>query len=238
MKRFYGFFVGIIFITCLTTNIYAEEDTTCNYSSKASLQQSAYSVEFSPTIKKDESGNYYYELSIYNITDDIYASITNDINEEELIINNAVTTNNNYSFSVYDNEDIIEYEIHIRPMKYGCTDELRKISYTKPRYNSLSEIEMCKRDELADYSYCQTWVTKYFKETREEAIAKINEQYNKKTTTTTTKCISCVQIKKTSDKVNKKQTMRIAIIIGLSVAIMLDIAIIVLLIIRLKRYDI
>lgn len=238
MKRFYGFFVVIIIFTCFITNVYAEEDTTCNFSSKASLQKSAYSVEMSPTIKKDASGNYYFEISVYNVTDDIYVTVTNDINDENLIISNEITTNNSYSFTVYDIESIINYEFHVGALKYGCTDELRKISYVKPRYNRLSELDICKKDELADYNYCQTWVTKYFKETREEAIAKINEQYNKKTTTTTTKCISCVHMEETSKEVKKQMTMRVAVIIGLSVAIVLDIAIIVLLIIRLKRYDI
>ncbi|MCH5166603.1 MAG: hypothetical protein J1F35_01800 [Erysipelotrichales bacterium] len=238
MKKIFRFLVVITFFTCFSLNVYAEEDTTCNYSSKATLQKSAYNVDANYTIKKDENGSFYFEISVYNITDDIYAVVTNDINGEEVQIYNNITTNNNYSFNIYDTTTIVNYVVHVRAIKYGCNDELRKIRITKPRYNDLSEIAICKNDIMLDYSYCKTWVNKYFSETREEVIEKINNQYNKFVTEPTTECILCKASVENSKKIRKQLAMKIAIVIGLIVAIILDILIIILLTNRLKRYDI
>ena len=54
------------------------------------------------------------------------------------------STNNDYKFEVHDTATIINYVVHIRANKYGCNDEFRKINISKPRYNDLSEIAICK----------------------------------------------------------------------------------------------
>lgn len=232
--------LSIVILSFLLARPYvnAEEDTTCNYSSKAALSKAAYNVDANYTIRKDEQGNNYFEIAVYNVTDEIYVVVENDVSAESIYISSDMTNNNNYTFKVYDLTTIINYTLHIRGFKYGCNDEFRKITILKPRYNDLSELAVCKNDMMLDYSYCQPWVNRYFRETREEVIERINNQFSKKNSQTTTKCISCEQDEKAKKKLAKKRNMRIAIIIGLVVGIILDIAVIVLLIIRLKRYDI
>lgn len=237
MKKIIGFLLIILSFICVG-NVYAEEDTTCSYASKASLQKAAGNVEANYTIKKDENNNYYFEVSIYNITDEIYVIISNNVTKEETQVLSSMTTNNVYTFNVNDTVTVVEYTIHIRSFKYGCNDELRKFTIIKPRYNDISELELCKRDGMIEYSYCQQWIDKYFSETREEIIERINRHYNKNTTTTTTKCINCEAKEEKNQKLKKENNMRLAIIIGLIIGILLDSTLIGYLIIRLKRYDI
>ena len=238
MKKLIGFLLVITSFFLINIEAFAEEDTTCNYKSKAALSKAAYNADANYTIKKDENGKYYFEISVYNITDEIYAVITNDINDSEILIYNNMTTNNNYKFEVHDTATIINYVVHIRANKYGCNDEFRKINISKPRYNDLSEIAICKNDVMLDYTYCKTWINRYFQETREDIIEKINNQFTKKKITTTTACITCKQNDEALEKVKKQQMVKLAIIIGLIIGILLDIGVIILLIIRLKRYEI
>lgn len=237
MKKIIGFLFIILSFICVG-NVYAEEDTTCSSASKVALQKAASGVEANYTIKKDDNNNYYFEMSIYNITNDIYIVVSNNITKEEIQVLPSMTNNDVYTFNVYDTVTVINYTIHVRPFKYGCNDELRKFTTIKPRYNDISELEICKRDSMIEYSYCQQWIDKYFTETREEIIEKINRNYNKKIITTTTKCIECEAKEENLRKLKKENNMRIAIIIGLIIGILLDSALIVFLIKRLKRYNI
>jgi len=135
MKKILVFLLIISSFFIVSINVYALDDTTCiwtcttcNYKSKAELSKAAYNADANYTIKKDDNGYYYFEISIYNITDEIYAVVTNDINDDEIIVFNNMTTNNNYSFEVHDITTIINYVVHIRAIKYGCNDEFRKIN--------------------------------------------------------------------------------------------------------------
>lgn len=238
MKKLLGFLIIIASFFIISLNAYAEEDTKCNYKSKAELSKAAYNADANYAIRTDANGNYYFEILLYNITDEIYAVITNDINDEEIIVYNNMTTNNNYKFEVHDTATVINYVVHIRATKYGCNDEFRKINISKPRYNDISELAVCKNDVMLEYTYCKPWVNRYFSETREEVLERINNQFSKNKVTTTTVCITCEQNDTASAKVKKQQMMKLAIIIGLIVGILLDIGVIILLIMRLKRYEI
>lgn len=237
MKKIIGFLLIILSFICVG-NVQAEEDTTCNYASKAALMKAAGNVEANYTIKKDENNNNYFEISIYNVTDEVYVIISNNVTKEETQVLSTMTTNNVYTFKVSDTVTVMEYTIHVRSLKYGCNEELRKFTLIKPRYNDISELELCKRDSMIEYTYCKQWVDKYFTETREEIIEKINRHYNKNTTVITTKCINCEIKEENERKLKKENNIRIAIIIGLIIGILLDGTLIVYLIIRLKRYDI
>lgn len=237
MKKICYFLFIILAFICMGT-VHAEEDTTCNYASKAALMKAAGNVSANYTIKKDNNNNYYFEFSIYNITDEIYVILTNNITKEETQILSSMTSNNVYKFNVYDTVTVMEYTIHVRSFKYGCNDELRKFTTIKPRYNDISELELCKRDGMIEYTYCQQWIDKYFTETREEIIDRINRHYNRNTSTTTTQCINCATKDENDIKIKKANNMRLAIIIGILIGIIIDCALIVYLIIRLRRYNI
>lgn len=240
MKKFWVLVLTIFSTIILANNVSAEEDTTCNYNSKAYLNKLAYNVTANYQIRRDDSGKYYFEISIYNITEDIYIkmiSTKNNVTEETQIIP-QMTNNGIYTFKVDDIESIITYDLIVRTYKYGCTHDLRKLTLIKPKRNDISDLEICKNNELEGYTYCQEWITRYFTETREEVIKKIETHYKKKTTTTTTRCISCEIEDENSKTINKVNNMRLAIIIGLSVGILLDSAFIVYLFIRLKRYSV
>lgn len=237
MRRIGSILLIIFTFLLLDCQVMAEEDKTCSNKSKVLLNKAAFNVEVNYTIKKDND-KYYFEISLYNITDDIYAVISSDINSEERVVNHDMTTNNTYSFKTEDINTIINYTISIRTIRYGCSGEIRNMSLIKPRYNDLSELATCKTKEMADYSYCQKWVEKYYTNTREEIIEKINRQYEKKLPTTTTKCLTCENSEKVTETLKFENTRRKTIIIILSIGIFLDSILIAISIIRMRRYEI
>lgn len=240
MKKYFISVLTIFLSVIFVTNVNAEEDTTCNYNSKAYLNKLAYNVTANYSIRQDEVGKYYIQVNIYNITEDIYIYMTSTKNTkmEEMQILPQMTNNGTYNFRVDDIDNIITYELKVRTYKYGCTGDLRKITVVKPKRNDISDLAICKNSELKDYSYCKEWITSYFSETREEIIKKINNHYKKKTTTTTTKCISCEVESKSNEKITRTNNIRLAIIIGLSIGITVDSIFIAYLWFRLKRYTI
>lgn len=222
----------------LSGNVLAAEDTSCSYKSQVLLNKAAYNVEANYTINENSNGNKSFTISIHNITEDIYAVVSNNVNNDEFVVNSEMVKDSVYSFTVNDVTTIITYNISIRSLKYGCAGEIRKMEVVKPRYNDISELKICKEKVLENYTYCQKWVNRYYSDTREEIIEKINTQYNKSLSTTTTQCLSCKGDEQAKAAIKKKQNIRMMIIIGLIIGIILDSITIAILIIRKKKYEI
>lgn len=222
----------------LSGNVLAAEDTSCSYKSQVLLNKAAYNVEANYTINETKDGNKSFTISIHNITEDIYAVVSNNVNNDEFVVNSEMVKDSVYSFTVNDITTIITYNISIRSLRYGCAGEIRKMEVVKPRYNDVSELKLCKEKVLENYTYCQKWVNRYYTETREEIIEKINNQYNRNLSTSTTRCISCQSDEENKEIIKKKQNIRMIIIIGLVIGIVLDSITIAILIIRKKKYEI
>lgn len=235
MKKIKVFIFIMVSLFIFENNIYAEEDTSCTYKSQSILNKSAYNVEFNYNIRKDETGKTYFEISIYNINDDIYITVNNDNTNDKFTITSSMTTNRVYTFLDYDTLTITNYTFQIGALKYGCNKELRKYVMKKPKYNDISEIPICREESMLDYKYCKEWINSYFKETREEIIDIINKKYNKTTSVTTTICNVCKAKEDMDVKIQKSNRIKIAIIIGIIIGIIIDIAFIIRLLIIIKQ---
>ncbi len=234
-------FIVVPLLFFCAIDVFAEETTTvdqnCNYNSQAYLNKVAGSVTTSYAFKEEADGSVSFDISIYNITDEIYVTIKEKDNtsSQPTTILYSMTNNGTYTFNVKDTTHIITYEIVVRTNRFGCTNDLRKLQIVKPKKNDISDMRVCKYEEVKDYYYCQPWITNEFSIGDNEIIDKVMREREKRMSTTTTKCLTC-EIEEENARV-KKQTNRIKTfaIIGLSLGIALDLGIMIMLIIRLRR---
>lgn len=101
--------------------------------------------------------NYKFDISIYNVTPEIYLTIENDVYKNTFTVYNADTTDNTYTFSNTDFGTIYHYTIAVRSANQDCYGEkIRTIKLTKPKYNAYSEYTYCKNSSNL---YCQKFTT-------------------------------------------------------------------------------
>lgn len=238
MKKKIALCLVIVVLSIFCVKVYAEEDTKCNYSSKSKLNKSASTVKATYDIRKDEAGKQYFEFFIYNISEDIYVNVSNDVTNEVYDITYAQTDHGTYNFKVNDIVTIIKYKFAIRGLKYGCSGDIKKLTVIKPRYNDISELPICSEDSVVETMYCQPWVTRYFPYDREGVIDRLNKIVEKNKKEKTTKCVACEAYEKEMKRINRLNRIRYAIILGTIVGIAADLCVIAYLIFRMKRYEI
>lgn len=180
---------------------------TCSYEEKAKLNNEVANVKTNYEIKervlnKDEydvpdgieneefiAKTDYVQVNILNLTNNLYAEVTNNINDEVKIFNYTDTKDGNISFNWNELDTIVTYTVKIySSSNTNCEGTALKTLYVSlPRYNDYSTYEVCK--EVPDYYLCQRYVTfesvgydTFFTRVREQ-IAKseqIKEEENKK----------------------------------------------------------
>lgn len=216
------------------------DDTTCNYTSKAYVNKLAYNVTTSYEIITTEDNSYYLELSIYNIVDDIYVTIKNenDKNDAGKSILPSETKNGVYTIRIDDVSNVETYNINVRTLKFGCTSNIRSFSWTKPKLNTYSRLIICKESIMQDYYYCQKWITQDFPLKEDVIMSRINKEYQNRQTTTTTVCTSCELEEKNDKELEFKRRLKNYIIIGLIVGIIIDLFLLVIQIVLLKKGNI
>lgn len=99
--------------------------------------------------------NFAFEISIYNLTENLYAEITTTKNGEERRVYNSDVTDGVYSFIDNNAGDIYNYNITIKSDGECAGLSLKTIKFTKPRYNAYSEFAYCQNS--SSY-YCQKFI--------------------------------------------------------------------------------
>lgn len=122
---------------------------------------------------------YDFLISIYNITDDMYVTISDDVIRETLTIKSSDTNNGTYTFTNKDIGRIYNYTISLYSAKEECYGELIKtLKLAKPMYNAYSEYTYCQNS--SNY-YCQKFTTNELKlNGSEDFFAKIAVNNNKR----------------------------------------------------------
>lgn len=215
-------------------------DTTCNYNSQAHLNKLAYNVTASASFKKDDNGSYSFDITIYNIVDDIYITYKDKNARDESVITVLPNMTNNgvYTFNVPDTTNIITYEIVVRTLKFGCIDDIRKFNIVKPKRNPYYDLDICKYDEVVDYLYCREWVDQEFNLSDREIKTMIENKRNEKKEQTTTKCVSCDVDTRNAAKKLQFETIKRYVVIGLSIGIVIDMIMIYFMISNIRRSEI
>ena len=237
-KKYFLCFLSVLSVFLFSPNVKAEEDTSCNYNSRAYLNKIASSVKASYDFKYESDGSISFDISVYNITDEIYVSYRSDLSEEETKIFASMASDGTYTFNVKDIDNIITYTFTVRSINYGCTHNIRTFTLIKPKWNSYSDLDICKYEALEDYFYCQKWISQELEGTNEAIIKKINDKRNSLRKSTTTRCIECEKEEKEKSAREEYLRRKYLMIGSLSIGIILDICAIIFMIVRIRRYSI
>lgn len=108
-----------------------------------------------------EVESYVYEVTISNITEDIYLIIKNDnIYFKDIVktIKYADTKKGKYVFTTDYTELLVTYEVSVYSAEKSCKDELyRKFTFITPIYNRFYDMYTCV--SYPDFKWCQQFIT-------------------------------------------------------------------------------
>ena len=150
------------------------KNSKCSKNELKSLSEIAQSIEFEsekveikigtsfdidvPGAPEVDSFGTVYNLTLKNMTDDLYVVITNDFDETETILNKETIKENKYVYQTKFTEKIITYTLELRSNKYDCINEvIRKFTFITPIYNAYSDLLIC--NEVPEYKFCQEFIT-------------------------------------------------------------------------------
>lgn len=130
--------------------------------------------------------NFTFEITIYNITKEIYVKVEDDVSKETTTINYTDTTNGNYVIKNNDFGRIYKYTITIMSASSNCYGKkIRAFNLVKPKYNAYSEYTYC---ENSSNYYCQKFTTKELNiKDDDDFLNKIRANNNTEIPTTTAK---------------------------------------------------
>ena len=115
-----------------------------------------------------------YKINIYNIRDDVYVVLSNDVNNVQIRVDAMNTDKGVYTYEQYDYTKIYNYKLSIYSNRIMCKGDLvgtKKL--TTPKYNPYSEYEYCK---TSDEDFCKKFITKDLTINSDDAfLAKIKE---------------------------------------------------------------
>lgn len=153
----------------------ASAASTCDYETQVKLNSEAANIKASYEVKEIKTGiknendlvdgeptdkTYQgVEVSIYNMTENLYLTVMNTLTNETKTYHYADTDNGSIKLVRGEDglEDIVTYQITIYSNHNDCKDEeLKKINLVTPKYNSFSADALC---EGSSKYYCQEYVT-------------------------------------------------------------------------------
>ena len=102
---------------------------------------------------------YYFNINIINLTEEFYAEVTNDIDEEVKVFNYSDSKDGLVTFAWDNNALVTNFTIKIYTSdKTGCPGSLQKTLTVKtPRLNENFDNELCA--DIPNYKLCQKYVT-------------------------------------------------------------------------------
>lgn len=218
----------------------AENNTAnkCDYKEKAEKRKLAANVKVAYDIKQRDDGTYYIEIFIYNIVDDLYVQYHSKANtvvsSNTYVFSRDTDANGVYSFIDEDVSTIKTYNFSVHS-KGNCSDELKSLTLTKPKYNSLSDMEDCKYFDVEEYMYCQKWITRDFGTDRATIVKRINKQRIDSINMKTTECLSCKLNEDSNAQYERLLLYKKIVIIALAIGILVDIVVIFILRNRIRE---
>lgn len=193
----------IILIICIILNLSlldVDAASTCDATEISRLNgiASKVKVNYEIEMKTVENENYKIDggeptmevpnviLDIYNMTDDIFIIVSNNLNNTTKTIVYSDTDNGKYKLDTYDNFNrIANYTFDIYAKSEPCKPrKLNSITYTKPIENPLYSFDACQ-DNL-DVPLCAQFVTEV---DSNRDLSKLDEEisnYRKNMNSTTT----------------------------------------------------
>ncbi len=162
----------------LLTPSMVQAASSCSYSEQAELNNIVANVKATYEVvdiykgkvldidSPDENGNipevdHYikgFDITILNITDDIYVKVSNDANSNEKTYYYKDTNNGQVTFRTEETSKLVNYTIEVYSNKYSCAGErFRTIPLITPMYNPYSELAVCQNN--SEFYYCQQFIS-------------------------------------------------------------------------------
>lgn len=233
-NNMFKFFIVIFAFFFLYSNVQADD---CSNSEKIRLSSIASNVQADYNIKKDENGDYYFNISIYNVsTDDIYVRYeSKNIETGYGLVYTEDTNKGTYTFRTNNIDEVVTYRIQVLGNKVCNSKKLREFTIIKPKRNVYHDWEMCKYEKVQDYYYCKEWITTDFKYNSDEIEKKVKEELDKSYGINSNKDDN--EIFNSDGNKKSENSLKKIIITGISIFILIDIIIIVIKFIRIKRSE-
>lgn len=239
MKNVLGFLIlGLFSLFVIPDNVFAN---SCDYKLKAQLNKYAFNVKAEYEFKKNEDGSTYFDIVVYNIVSDIYINYKSESEGNNSIGTNITYEESNsgtYKFSIPIPSKSFNYIFYVRTTKEGCAGDLRKFSLAIPVRNEYHDLDDCKKNGMEDYYYCKEWIVDDFNLTRTEIEKKISDKYESIKKKSPEECIGCAEKARNAAKIKAFNELKIKIIIGISIGIVLDLIIMIVQIINIRRSEI
>lgn len=156
----------VFFMTIFLFNINVSAASLCTYQEQTELNSKAANIKVSYEIVEDilhfadgDAEIKVFNIQIFNVTDEFYILVKNDVNKEEKIYDIDDAVDGVISFKWDYAESVTNFTIQVYTTnKTNCAEEKYKTIYlTTPRYNRFFNIESCQ--ELSDFYLCQEYVT-------------------------------------------------------------------------------
>lgn len=214
---------------------------SCDYKLKAQLNKYAFNVKAEYEFKKNEDGNTYFNVILYNIVPDIYINYKSELEGNSSIgtnVNYEATNGGTYEFSIPIPSKSFDYIFYIRTTKEGCAGDLRKFNLSIPIRNSYHDLDVCKKNGMENYYYCKEWIIDEFNISSLEIEKKINAKYESLKKSTTSHCIGCEEKSRNAAKIRAFEELKMKIIIGLAVGSVIDLLIMIFQIVNIRRNEI
>ncbi len=179
MKKIFIFLgLSLSFIS----NVHAA--SMCDYKEQVDLKKKAanikreYEVASEPIEAEEGETNIdIFRISILNLTEEFYAVVTNNINDDELTLTNKDAKDGIVTFDWKDISTMATFSIKIYTSdKTGCPDEaIKSLVLTTPRVNKFYNTSVCEGNE--EFTLCQKYVTS--KEITQQEFLNMFESYKK-----------------------------------------------------------
>ena len=189
MKKFTKYILFIMLTSFLFIfNVHAE----CSYQERKELLNDSKSVEAYFDLERRiisaekinpntdlyetiEEEQYYFNLNIANLSDNLFIKVTNNYNEEQLIVNANNINNNLYTYEISNLTDIITYYLTFYTTKENCyAEKINTIELKKPKENPLYYFSVCNNEKLENNKYCDHFITKDFNMNIYDIVDKLN----------------------------------------------------------------
>ncbi len=167
---------AILVFALIITPIDTKAASTCSYKEQAELNEIANHVKANYEIvdifdgmtlnfengtgiaTEEESYIKGFKISLLNITDDIYVTVSNDYNSEVRTFYKKDTVDGVASFESKISDVFVNYQIEVHSNKYTCIGEVySKISLRTPVFNPYSNLEVCENN--SSFYYCQQFIS-------------------------------------------------------------------------------
>lgn len=192
--------ITIIFVLFLSVflfkfNVYAE----CSYKERKELLNSAKSVDISisPEKKEEEfevinpNSNEestiketvnYFKLNVVGDLSNVFVKITNNYNDDNLLINVDDMNDGVYTYDIDDRSHIITYYIDFYSTNNNCyAEKITTKTIKKARENPLHYYNICSNKEVENNKYCKEFITTEFNTSEEKIIRSLESIINNNT---------------------------------------------------------